>query len=391
MRSVPTIQRRPFAIMPIPRLAVLPDFPEEGWPSMDLCADMLLHELTTTSALTAKMSMPVVLPSLGRLPWLGRSSRICTVDRLLNRFHDYPRHLRGLAGNYDLFHLCDHSYAQLVHVLPPGRVGVLCHDLDTFRCLLDPQSEPRSPLFRRMARRVLSGLQKAAIVFYTTDAVRRQLESFRLVDPSCLVQAPLGVSPEFTPDKGPEDDLLSPELRERPYLLHVGSCIPRKRIDVLLDVFAEVRKVAAGLRLIQVGGTWTGEQTQQLNRLGLANAVTQLRGVSRATLAAYYRHARLVLLPSEAEGFGLPVIEALACGAMIVASDIAALREVGGDAVCYCPVADTGRWTETLGRLLSHVDACPPFEARFSTRLTSLLLEVSRRSHCHSVYPPSPP
>ena len=121
---------------------------------MDLCADMLLQELTTTSTLTVKRVCPSYRRRLSRLPWLGRNRSVRNVDRLLNRFFmDYPRYLRGLSNDYDLFHICDHSYAQLVHVLPPGRVGVYCYDLDTFRCLLEPQNEPRSSSwFRRMAR-----------------------------------------------------------------------------------------------------------------------------------------------------------------------------------------------------------------------------------------------
>ncbi len=65
-----------------------------------------------------------------------------------------------------------------------------------------------------------------------------------------------------------------------------------------------------------------------------------------------FRSRRIVLQPSEAEGFGLPLLEALACGAMVVASDIPVLREVGGGAVIYCPVADIPRWTATIEKLL---------------------------------------
>src|SRR5262245_33113191 len=56
-------------------------------------------------------------------------------DRLVNRFWDYPRHLRRTKVDADVFHVADHSYAQLVHVLPAERTIVTCHDIDTFRCL----------------------------------------------------------------------------------------------------------------------------------------------------------------------------------------------------------------------------------------------------------------
>src|SRR5262249_4354991 len=138
-----------------------------------------------------------------------------------------------------------------------------------------------------------------------------------------------------------------------PYLLHVGSPITRKRMDVLLEVFAVVRERFPNLRLVQIGGTWTPAQQAQIEGLGIAGRVEQGRGLSRAEVADVYRKASLVLQTSEAEGFGLPVIEALACGSPVMASDIPTLREVGGEAVWYCPVADIGAWAESAMRVLS--------------------------------------
>ena len=71
-----------------------------------------------------------------------------------------------------------------------------------------------------------------------------------------------------------------------------------------------------------------------------------------------------MLLPSDAEGFGLPVIEALACGSVVVASNLATVREVGGDAVVYCPVADLPAWVDTILRLLREPASAPARTAR---------------------------
>ena len=73
-------------------------------------------------------------------------------------------------------------------------------------------------------------------------------------------------------------------------------------------------------------------------------------GLSRPELAEVYRRAAVVLMTSEAEGFGLPVIEALACGAPVVASDIPALRESGGDAARFCPVGDISAFADAVNR-----------------------------------------
>ncbi len=345
----------------LPRLAVLCDYPEEGWPSMDLCAEMLLAHLHGEHGhrVQASRFCPPFRRRLGALPLVGRRPWCRSADRLLNRFWDYPRRLRARVGDFDLFHLADHSYSQLVHELPPGRVGVLCHDLDTFRCLLAPRLEPRPRWFRRMVRRILDGFRKAALVFHVSRATGRQLEQLGLIDPSRLVHAPNGVAPEFTAEPPEGGEPLLPGLEGQPFLLHVGSCLARKRIDVLLEVFARVRARLPGLMLVQVGGSWTAGQFGQIARLGIAGALVQVRALERRAVAALYRRAALVLQPSEAEGFGLPVVEALACGAVVVASDLAVLREVGGEAAVYCPVGDVPAWEETVHRLVEQPARAP--------------------------------
>jgi glycosyltransferase involved in cell wall biosynthesis len=320
---------------------------------MDLFADMILSEWRDPHA--HRVQATNVLPSFRRrltlLPWLGKRSLAINGDRLLNRLYDYPRHLRRVRHAYDLFHVCDHSHAHLLHELPAGRAGVFCHDLDTFRCILEPARDPRPRWFRAMSRRILGGLCKAAVVFYTTAAVKEELLLHRLLPAERLVWAPPGVATEFTAEPSPETAPGAAPLAH-PYLLNVGSCIARKRIDALLEMFAEVHRQRPELHLLQIGGEWTPQQRNHIERLGIAPFLTQRRGLSRHELAACFRQATLVVQPSAAEGFGLPLIEALACGAVVVASDLPVFREVGGDALILCPVADLSHWVDTLLRLL---------------------------------------
>jgi glycosyltransferase involved in cell wall biosynthesis len=339
------------------QLRIVCDFVEEQWPSMDLVAELLLASLRgrLSHEVAATPIRPAMVPRFSRLPLFRHNPIARNADRLTNRMWDYPRHLRRRHDRQGYFHICDHSYAHLVHTLPPERTGVYCHDLDCFRCLLEPEREPRPRWFRAMSRRILSGMQRAAVVFYSTKDLGRRIRELRLLDPSRLVHAPYGVAPEFTPD-GTEKDLHTPP---EPFLLHVGSTVSRKRIDVLLDVFAGVRARFRGLTLLQVGGEWTPDQRHQIGRLGIGDAVRQCRGMDRPALAALYRRARVVLQPSEAEGFGLPVVEALACGSLVVASDIPVLREVGGVAVTYAPVADILQWVNVINTMIAHPERAP--------------------------------
>jgi glycosyltransferase involved in cell wall biosynthesis len=348
------------------KLALLMDPREEGWPSMDLVGEALLEGL---SALPSEVSVTGVRPSLPRLvqrlPGVPERAAF-NADRLLARFGAYPARTLLARGRYEAFHVVDHSYAQLVHMLPARRTGVYCHDLDTFRSVLEPHREPRPAWFRLMARTTLLGLQRAAIVFHGTQAVRAELLSHGVVDPSRLVWAPPGVSPEFRPEPSPGDSsefVLTP-LGGSPFLLHVGSSIPRKRLDVLFEVFAALRTRHPELWLVQQGGALTSSQREQVARLGIGDALLQPPKLDRATLAGLYRRAQAVLVPSEAEGFGLPVIEALACGAPVVASSLPVLREVGGDACLYCPVGEVASWVEQLDTLLSGRQLAPSRELR---------------------------
>jgi glycosyltransferase involved in cell wall biosynthesis len=340
------------------RVALLADYLEEGWPSMDLVAEMLLDRLSREHSSTVDVTL--IRPPLRR-----RLSRVSTrrlafaVDRVAGRLWDYPRFAGELKAQFDLFHVVDHSYAQLVHELPADRTVVTCHDLDTFRSILEPEREPRSAAFRVMTRRILNGLRKAGHVVCDTEATRALLIAKASFSEAKTSVVHNGLHPSFTPVHEPSADreaarLLGPR-RTHTDILHVGSAIPRKRIDVLIRIMSELGR---GTRLVRVGGAFTAEQAALARDLGVQ--VVVLPFVDRATLAAVYRRGALLVMPSEREGFGLPLLESLACGTPVVASDIPALKEVGGDAVTYCAVVgDIDAWTAAIGALLEERDQRP--------------------------------
>lgn len=353
------------------RLAVICDYLEEDWPSMNLCTQMLVEHLQAEhpDVVQAVQVRPPFRHRLQQFPWLSSRRIAWNGDRLLNRFWDYPRYLSYRVPDFDLFHIADHTYAHLAHTLPPERTGIFCHDLDAFRSLLEPKLEPRPGWYKTMSQRILSGLQKAAVVFYSTIAVRKQIEHHNLVDPVRLVHAPYGIGREFSfkaKSTDPASQQVLQQVGEAPFILHVGSCIPRKRIDVLLDIFAAIRTVNSALQLVKVGGDWTPEQQAQIQRLDLGAAILHFHSLERAAIAELYCQASTVLVTSEAEGFGLPVIEALACGAIVVASDIPVLQEVGGPAVLYCPVGNVPAWVQTLETLFTHSNRAPALSLRLT-------------------------
>jgi glycosyltransferase involved in cell wall biosynthesis len=347
------------------RVGVCADFREEGWPSMDRVADSLVACLARDHADTVDAAL-VCPPFTGRLSRVSSSPTAMNIDRGWNRLRDYPRHASRIAGDYDVFHVVDHSYSQLVHRLPAARTVVTCHDLDTFRSILDPQAEPRPALFRAMARHILAGLQRAARVTCDTAAVRDELVERGLVPADRIVVVPIGVAGEFSPDADANADREVARLLGAPAnaqgnteVLHVGSTVARKRIDTLLTAIAEVRRTTPGVRLVRVGGPFTSEQARMVRALGLAEHVSVLPALDDRLLAAVYRRAAVVVLPSAREGFGLPVVEAMASGTAVVASDLPVLREVGGGVAEHCAPGDPAACARVVTALLRERSDAP--------------------------------
>lgn len=337
------------------RVALVADLLEEGWPSMDLMAEMLMVHAGSSGA--------AVSPSLMRPEFRSRAPRLMggadgaappTIQRIAHRFWSYPRWLRRQEPA-DVYHILDHSYAHLAHVLPGERVVVTCHDTDAFRSLR-AGGERESGLPRLLVRRVLGGLRRAAAVVCDSEFTRADLVGQGLVAGDRVTVVPIGVHPACGVAADPVADAAAAALTGpsgAADLLHVGSTIPRKRIDVLLDTLALVAKARPDVRLFRVGGPFSDEQQTQARDLGVDGRITVMPFVTRPVLAALYRRAALVVLPSEREGFGLPVVEAMACGTPILCSDLPVLREVGGDAAEYATVAAPDAWAAQIVHLLN--------------------------------------
>lgn len=330
------------------RVALVADLLSEQWPSMNLVADTLTAELATVGS-RAQLEVELVRPVF--------APRHEPIGRYLNRFVDFSWWLWRHRPDADVFHVIDHSYAHLVHVLPAGKVVVTCHDTDAFLSLVAPE-HGTSRLPKSVTRVVLSGMRKAAHVTCDSHATRDEMLRLGLMPADRLSVVHMGVHPGIAPQPDDRADaeltqLLGARLAGVPELLHVGTCIPRKRIDVLLTVLAAVVETNPRVRLLRAGGRLTEEQRALAVRLGVDRHVVQLPYLETPLLAALYRRADVLLLTSDREGFGLPMAEALACGTPVIGSDIPVYREVGGQAANYAPVGETLPWRNCVQQVLA--------------------------------------
>jgi glycosyltransferase involved in cell wall biosynthesis len=236
-------------------------------------------------------------------------------------------------------------------ILPGGVPVVLTiHDLIPF---VFPRLYPWIRRERLLALRLA---RRADAVVVPSEATARDAERLAHVDPARIHVIPHGVSPAFAPADPEEVAAVRRRLGlgDGGYLLSTGTLDERKRRGELIDVLARVRS-DHDVRLVIAG-----DQGVYLPALQAAIAEARLEGhvvlagfVGVADLAALCSGSSTLVFPSAYEGFGLPVLEALACGTRVVAFDNSALPEVAGDAGVLTPDGDVAAMAAAVGRVLA--------------------------------------
>lgn len=344
--------------MPIYKGAILGDFKEELWPSMDSYAENLTAAIRMVHP--NQSDADLIRPPL-RHVFQPSSSNCCkttlfNMERAYNRYVLYPSLIRRMNNTYDFYHIVDHSYAHLSHYLPPNKTVITLHDFEMFKCLFSGSDSRSAWYFKPIAEWVLQGLRKATVIFFDSQSLRADLERLKIPKSTQLIYVPVAIDEIFFSNDGGSsihDDLRG--MAGKKYVLNVGSNAPRKRLDFLLKIFKELSLRHEALKLIQVGARWNKQQENYIEQQGLAQKIIQFPHpqLSNRELAYLYKNALLTILTSEYEGFGMPVIEALACGCAVIASDIPTFRETGGVVTEYCGLYDMKNWLIKIGECLT--------------------------------------
>jgi glycosyltransferase involved in cell wall biosynthesis len=200
------------------------------------------------------------------------------------------------------------------------------------------------------------GMRRAKCVLCVSRTTADDVHQRFGVERERLAVAYNGVSPRFAPVP---QDTAAQRVRDAlglhgPYALFVGKLEPRKNVMRLLEAFAQFRRDTGSETRLLLAGNRTAVTPaigQQIARLGLDEAVVQPGYVPSEHLTSLYSAARMFLLPSLWEGFGIPIVEAMACGTPVLTSSVTCLPEIAGDAAVIVDPQSVASIAEGIARL----------------------------------------
>lgn len=298
------------------RITLYRDHPAEGWYSMARYAENLHSAMQQN--LPARWIVNMPMPPLS---WSNPYGQI------LVRTFGYPLWANRQQG--DLNHIVDHSYGHLLFALDPARTLVTVHDAS-------PLHFPgfRLGISGLAWRLAWQGVRRAQHIITDSSFIAAELRHLLDLPPERLHVVQQAVSPQFCPQPAEA----TKAIRERYLpeggwmLLHVGHAQKRKNLPTLLHALAQIRRQGIPAMLVQVGSQPTPTLSGLIHNLELKEAVHFVGRVSDNELIGLYSAADLFVFPSLYEGFGFPILEAMACGTPVIASDAASLPEVVGEA-----------------------------------------------------------
>ena len=291
-------------------------------------------------------------------PWFNPPS---VIEGLRSRWTAQPNVQRAAEGAFDLVHLTDHALAHHVgRFARNAAVVVTCHDLMPFTTPGYYAPGPEGPLKRLFLRRSIAALKQADITVAVSEFTSGEAERFAQVPRERILVVPNVVRAGFVPMERSTAEARLAEagvrLGQRKRVLSVGNDRAYKNLPALLEAMAQPELAAC--ELVRVGPL-TKEDRARIERLGLSRRLFVVDGLDDSLLGALYVACDVLAQPSLAEGFGIPVIEAMACGLPVVVSDGGALPEVAGQAAAVVQLAGedfTGRLAAALRTALDIPD-----------------------------------
>lgn len=322
--------------------------------SMDVYADNLVSEL--------KQIRPHwTITELAPDPWWNDENNPwhsgTGLRKYYERFWQHPRQVKRQAT--DLFHIIDHSNAHVAYWLMrlDKPIVVTCHDLVQFIYPELLREQARFPAFSTaMLNYSVRGMLRASQVIAVSSNTANDVEKILGIEPQRIVVIPNGTDKHFHPLPTSSVEYLRQQYTTSPdeiCLLNVGSSHHRKNLVTVLEVLHTLVQQGISIRLWKAGDDFTADQKAFIQTHKLEQKVTYLGKPNPDLLLQVYNAADILIAPSLYEGFGLTVLEAMACGTPVITSNVSSLPEVAGDAAILVDPMNVQAMSEAVLQLLN--------------------------------------
>jgi glycosyltransferase involved in cell wall biosynthesis len=300
--------------------------------SMDVYADNLVSEL---KAIHPNWEIIEIAPeswSKTTAQWRSGTG----LRKYYERLWRHPYAVQKLDG--DIFHIIDHSNAHVAYWLKKksGKVVITCHDLVQFVYPEILKDQARFPAFSMESWKYsVRGMKYADHIIAVSSNTAQDIIRMLPIPLEKIAVVPNGVESYFRPLPEAEITAIKKRYEESPEvfcLLNVGSNHQRKNIPTILKTLVMLRDRGVTVKLWKVGEEFNTEQKSLIHAYNLESMITFMGNPDRTTLLGLYNAADVLLAPSLYEGFGLTILEAMACGTPVISANVSSLPEVVGDA-----------------------------------------------------------
>lgn len=310
------------------RIAIVRRTPQISY-SMDVYADGLVSGLKTVRP---NWEFIQIVPEKLQ----QGSSLFNGLNKYYQRYWNYPRYIK--KQDVDLFHVIDHSDGHIAYWLKDSAkpTVITCHDLVNFVQPENARTQARIANISMAAWKwAVRGLRKADHIISVSNHTAKDVKEILDIKSERITVVPNAVEPRFHQLSHTEIAAFRQQHKISPEticLLNVGSNQPRKNVITVLKVLKALKAKGLPIHFFRTGQDFSQEFKTFIQTHNLSDCITDFGRPDNTTLTKIYNAADILVSPSLYEGFGMTLLEAMACGTPVITSNVTSLPEVAGDA-----------------------------------------------------------
>lgn len=324
------------------RICILTSFKEDNRKSMDIYSDNLC--LVNNDLLDVFKFTPKSLFS-------PQNHRKFKILNWVNKYFYYPIQIFSIKA--DLYHIVDHTYAHLIQILPKNKVVVTVHDIIpilAYKNLIPGLNYPNNPILFKFS---LNYLKKINYVITVSNTTKDDLINHFSINSNKISVIYNWITPKFKPYNEFEKLDVFKKLSSNAFKILIIGSLSYKNHALSFEIIQKLEnKTQKPIQLILLKSNNIDLEVD-INKYKIQNKIIIFENISQTELIYLYNSIDCLLFPSLYEGFGLPVIEAMACGIPVLISNIKILEEIANNSAIKCNNEDISTYVESILKLIN--------------------------------------